>query len=121
MAEWCGAHPPIRHEARIVRFMEGPRVTLKTLKLLAAVGALSASVAVAQDAPKAKMPTAKMPTAEAAAINQKLAEKVAKELASLPGTADVKVMTEGGTVTLLGTCKEDAHKAGILQAVRVVD
>lgn len=98
--------------------MEGPRVTLKTLKLLAAVGALSASVAVAQDAPKAKMPAAN--TAVAAA-NQKLAEKVAKELASLPGTADVKVMTEGGTVTLLGTCKEDAHKAGILQAVRVVD
>jgi len=95
--------------------MEGPRVTLKTLKLLAAVGALSASVAVAQDAPKAKMPTAE------AAVNQKLAEKVAKELASLPGTADVKVMTEGGTVTLIGTCKEDAHKAGILQAVRVVD
>lgn len=93
-------------------------MTLKTLKLLAAVGALSASVAVAQDAPKAKMPAADKAVA---AANQKLAEKVAKELASLPGTADVKVMTEGGTVTLLGTCKEDAHKAGILQAVRVVD
>ena len=57
-------------------------MTLKTLKLLAAVGALSASVAVAQDAPKAKMPTEATATA-----NQKLAEKVAKELAALPGTA----------------------------------
>jgi hypothetical protein len=102
--------------SRIVRFMEGPRVTLKTLKLLAAVGALSASVAVAQDAPKAKMPTAATATA-----NQKLAEKVAKELAALPGTGDVKVYTEGGTVTLVGTCKEDAHKADMLQAVRTID
>jgi hypothetical protein len=96
--------------------MEGPRVKLKTLKLLAAVGAVSASVAVAQDAPKAKMPTE-----VSASANQKLAEKVAKELAALPGTADVKVYTEGGTVTVAGTCKEESHKSGILQAVRVID
>lgn len=88
---------------------------LKTLKLLAAVGALSASVAVAQDAPKAKMPTE-----VSASANQKLAEKVAKELAALPGTGDVKVYTEGGTVTVVGTCKEESHKSGILQAVRTI-
>lgn len=99
---------------RIVRFMEGPRVTLKTLKLLAAVGALSASVAVAQDAPKAKLPTTEM------AANQKLAEKVAKELAALPGTADLKVYTEGGTVTIVGTCKEESHKSDVLKAVQVI-
>jgi hypothetical protein len=96
--------------------MEGPRVKLKTLKLLAAVGALSASVAVAQDAPKAKMPTE-----VSASANQKLAEKVAKQLAALPGTGDVKVYTEGGTVTVVGTCKEETHKSGILQAVRTID
>lgn len=93
-------------------------MTLKTLKLLAAVGAFSVSVAVAQDAPKAKLPAGE---AAAAATNQKLAEKVAKELVALPGTADVKVITDGGTVTLLGSCKEDAHKTAILQKVRVVE
>ncbi|MCU0705050.1 MAG: BON domain-containing protein [Fimbriiglobus sp.] len=93
-------------------------MTLKTLKLLVAVGALSGSVAIAQDAVKAKLPPTNTATA---AANQKLAEKVAKELSALPGTADVKVITDAGTVTLLGTCKEDAHKAGILKAVRVVD
>ncbi len=98
--------------------MEGPRVTLKILKLMAAVGAFSATVAVAQDAPKAKLPATH---ATAAATNQKLAEKVAKELAALPGTGDLKVITDGGTVTLMGTCKEDAHKTDILQKVRVVD
>jgi hypothetical protein len=98
--------------------MEGPRVTLKILKLMAAVGAFSASVAVAQDAPKAKLPATQ---AAAAANNQKLAEKVAKELASLPGTGDLKVITDGGTVTLIGTCKEEVHKTDIIQKVRVVD
>ncbi len=93
-------------------------MTLKTLKLLAAVGAFSATVAVAQDAPKAKLPATQ---ATAAATNQKLAEKVAKELAALPGTGDLKVITDGGTVTLMGTCKEEAHKTDILQKVRVVD
>ena len=93
-------------------------MTLKILKLMAAVGAFSATVAVAQDAPKAKLPATQ---ATSAAANQKLAEKVAKELANLPGTGDLKVITEGGTVTLLGTCKEEAHKTDVLQKVRVVE
>jgi hypothetical protein len=97
--------------------MEGPRVTFKTLKLLAAVGALSAATAVAQDAPKAKLPTSDL------VANQKLADKVARQLGSHPAayTADVKVFTEGGTVTVMGTCKEDAHKQAILKTVSTTD
>ena len=85
---------------------------LRTLKLLAAVGALSAApAAFAADAPKAKMSDV--------ATNQKLADKVAKELGGLPAayTSDMKVYTEGGVVTVVGTCKEDAHKQAILKCV----
>ena len=89
-------------------------MTLKILKLMAAVGAFSATAAVAQDAPKAKLPATQ---ATAAATNQKLAEKVAKELSAMPGTGDLKVITDGGTVTLMGTCKEESHKSAILKAV----
>jgi hypothetical protein len=97
--------------------MEGPRVTLKTLKLLAAVGALSAATAaVAQDAPKAKLPASDL------VANQKLADKVAKELGTHPAayTSDVKVFTEGGVVTVIGTCKEEAHKQAILKTISLM-
>lgn len=93
-------------------------MTLKTLKLLAAVGALSAATAaIAQDAPKAKLPTGNL------VANQKLADKVAKELGTHPAayTADVKVYTEGGVVTVMGTCKEEAHKQAILKTVSTTD
>ena len=92
-------------------------MTFKTLKLLAAVGALSAATATAQDAPKAKMPTGDLVT------NQKLADKVATELGGHPAavTAEVKVFTDGGVVTVVGTCKEEAHKQAILKTVSRVD
>lgn len=93
-------------------------MTLRTLKLLAAVGVVSvASSAVAQDAPKAKLPTADQ------AVNQKLAETVAMEIGKNPATAApaVRVMTDGGVVTLVGPCKDDAQKTAILEAVRVIN
>ncbi len=95
---------------------------LRTLKLLVA-GVLSTSVALAGDAPKAMLPAPLPAPKTENTANQKLADKVAKELGGMPAaaTADVKVMTESGVVTVTGTCKKDGHKKAILQTVSLIE
>lgn len=57
-----------------------------------------------------------------AAANTKLAQAVGARLSSSSAAngADITIQTDGGTITVTGTAKDEAQKKAILQEVRVV-
>ena len=96
---------------------------VRTLRILAAaLGISCGTVAIAQEPAKLKLP-ALGEKAPAKADNQKVAAAVAAKLSTVSAmkSADVKLSTDNGTVTVTGTCKDAADKMAILKAVSTVD
>lgn len=77
---------------------------------------LAAALGVWVGAANAAEPTA--PTA----ANTKLAQAVGARLSSSAAAtgADITIQTDGGTITVTGTAKDDAQKKAVLQEIRVV-
>lgn len=109
---------------------------VRTLRILAAALGISLGTAVVADEPaKLKLPapetkSVKAPAADTKAgraaqqvDNQKLADAVAGKLTTSPAmmSADVQLYTDGGVVSVVGTCKDEAQKKEILGMVSKVD
>lgn len=95
---------------------------VRTLRILAAALGISCGTGViAQEPAKLKLP--ELPKMSNRADNQQLARSVSAKLADMPAmkSADVRLTTDNGAVTVTGTCKSEADKAAILKAVSVAD
>lgn len=100
---------------------------VRTLKILAAAFGVSLAAASAAEPAKLKLPAVDTKTtaqASSQAGNQKLADAVAGKLAGTPAmqaTTDLQLFTDGGAVTVTGTCKDEADKKAILKVVSTTD
>lgn len=100
---------------------------VRTLKILAAAFGISLAAASAAEPAKLKLPALDAKTtakASAQTDNQKLADVVSGKLAAVPAmqtVADLQLFTEGGAVTVTGTCKDAADKKAILDVVSKTD
>jgi hypothetical protein len=99
-------------------------VKVRTLRILAAaLGITCGTSVIAQEPAKLKLPVPATAKAKTPADNQKLADAVAAKLTTVSAmkSADIKLYTDNGTVTVMGQCKSDADKMAILKAVSTAD